>query len=213
MNSIILCSPSPGTVESEMITFIFAQAGSVLSLYAIQYLKTGSQDIHEGRARCDFIGIPGFLDFWFFDTAALRLQHLKQFGFIFPFSFASWAERNRRERCWFILARGATPSIAIINNFLGRTILTTRSVYLKIAIIISSSSLGGGLSSGCEQGCTIPFMSRYRLSNSSLLGFGPLVSTGISIPSISRGCSSMTGETILGYFWLSQRNNAAERRS
>ena len=26
------------------------------------------------------------------------------------FSFASWAERNRRDRCWFIFARGATPS-------------------------------------------------------------------------------------------------------
>ncbi len=26
------------------------------------------------------------------------------------FSAASWAARNRRERCWFILARGATPS-------------------------------------------------------------------------------------------------------
>lgn len=38
----------------------------------------------------------------------------------------------------------------------------------------------------------MPFMSRYRLSNSSPLGLGPLVSMGISCPSISRGCSSMT---------------------
>ena len=26
------------------------------------------------------------------------------------FSRASWAERNRRDRCWFIFALGATPS-------------------------------------------------------------------------------------------------------
>ena len=26
------------------------------------------------------------------------------------FSLASWAARKRLERCWFILARGATPS-------------------------------------------------------------------------------------------------------
>jgi len=44
------------------------------------------------------------------------------------FSLASCAERNRRERCWFILARGATPSIAIMRSLRGRTMATTRSV-------------------------------------------------------------------------------------
>jgi hypothetical protein len=29
------------------------------------------------------------------------------------FSWASCAARKRRERCWFILARGATPSMAM----------------------------------------------------------------------------------------------------
>ncbi|CAN0579942.1 unnamed protein product [Ectocarpus sp. 12 AP-2014] len=27
-------------------------------------------------------------------------------------SSASWADRKRRERCWFIFALGATPSMA-----------------------------------------------------------------------------------------------------
>ena len=37
---------------------------------------------------------------------------------------------------------------AIMSSFLGRTIFTTRSVYLNIASIISSSVEGGGRSSG-----------------------------------------------------------------
>ena len=35
---------------------------------------------------------------------------------------ASKAERNRRERCWFIFARGATPSMAMYSSRRGRTI-------------------------------------------------------------------------------------------
>ena len=117
---------------------------------------------------------------------------------------------------------------AINRSFLGLTMFTTRSVYLNIASIISSSVDGGGRSSGCEQGWTIPFMSRYlltlqfhrdytrakaqdttyKLSNSSPLGFGPAVLTGISCPSTSLGFSSMTCEMILGYFCDSQRKSA-----
>lgn len=33
-------------------------------------------------------------------------------------SFASWAARNRRDRCWFIFARGATPSVCLLVVFL-----------------------------------------------------------------------------------------------
>jgi hypothetical protein len=44
------------------------------------------------------------------------------------FSFASCAARNRRERCWFILARGATPSMAMYRSFRGRTIANSRSM-------------------------------------------------------------------------------------
>src|SRR5271154_2872857 len=98
--------------------------------------------------------------------------------------------------------------MAINNNFLGRTMLTTRSVYLNISNIISSSSLGGGRSSGWEHGWTMPLKSRYRLSNSTLLGLGVVMSMGTVTPSISFGDSSMTRETILGYFLLSQRKAA-----
>ena len=34
---------------------------------------------------------------------------------------ASRAERKRRERCWFIFARGATPSMAMYRSRRGRT--------------------------------------------------------------------------------------------
>jgi len=84
----------------------------------------------------------------------------------------------------------------------------TRSVYLNISNIISSSSFGGGRSSGWEHGCTIPLKSKYKLSNSTLLGLGRVVSTGTFTPFISLGDSSMTRETILGYFLLSQRKAA-----
>src|SRR5579859_6248131 len=102
--------------------------------------------------------------------------------------------------------------MAMNSSFLGLTILITRSVYLKISNIISSSSLGGGLSSGCEQGWTIPLKSKYKLSNSTLLGLGKVVSTGTLTPFISLGDSSMTRETILGYFLLSQRKAAGTLR-
>ena len=42
-------------------------------------------------------------------------------------SAISLADRNRRDRCWFSLARGATPSIAMYNDTLSLTIVTMRS--------------------------------------------------------------------------------------
>lgn len=83
-------------------------------------------------------------------------------------STPSLEARKRRERCWFILARGAwsrvqkwvhsvraenvaprqsltTPSMAMYKTLLGRTILNRRSMYSKMATIISSSFLGAGL--------------------------------------------------------------------
>ena len=44
------------------------------------------------------------------------------------FSSASWAALKRRARCWFIFARGATPSMAMKSNFRGRTIANRRSM-------------------------------------------------------------------------------------
>ena len=128
-------------------------------------------------------------------------------------TLASCAERKRRERCWFILARGATPSIASMSSFRGRIMSITRSVYLNTSTIISSSVSGAGFPSGCVHGCTIPFMSRYRQSNSSPLGFGRVLSIGSSTstpssPVMRRGSSSSTLCTILGYFFESHRNSA-----
>lgn len=58
----------------------------------------------------------------------------------------------------------------------------------------------------------MPLKSRYKLSNSTLLGLGCVVSTGTLTPFISLGDSSTTLETILGYFLLSQRKAAGTLR-
>lgn len=60
------------------------------------------------------------------------------------------------ERCWFILARGATPSIAMYSSLRGRIMLKIRSIYSKMATIISSSFRGAGLFSGWQHGWMIP---------------------------------------------------------
>lgn len=55
----------------------------------------------------------------------------------------------------------------------------------------------------------MPFISRYKLSNSSPLGFGPVVSMGIVEPSSNvTGWSSTTGEMIFGYLLDSHRKAA-----
>jgi len=43
------------------------------------------------------------------------------------------------------------------------------------------------LSSGCVQGCIIPFISRYKLSNSIPFGFGSAEFTGTHIPFVVVG--------------------------
>lgn len=40
-------------------------------------------------------------------------------------SCMSLRARKRRDRCWFILARGATPSMAMYKTFCGRTMCVT----------------------------------------------------------------------------------------
>jgi hypothetical protein len=70
-------------------------------------------------------------------------------------SSMSRAERKRRERCWFILARGATPSrgldgegggmpMAMKRSFLGLTTAMILSMYFMTSIYISSSVEGAG---------------------------------------------------------------------
>ena len=85
-------------------------------------------------------------------------------------SLASWAVRKRRDRCWFILARGATPSIARKNTFRGRILEKRCSMYAKMPRKISSSAIRNVASPsfGCEQLWMMPFMSRYKLSNSGI---------------------------------------------
>lgn len=79
-------------------------------------------------------------------------------------------------------------------------------MHSNIATIISSSFLGAGLSSGWVHGCIIPtlilfkieiirireekfqltiipFISKYKLSNSTLFGFGSDASSGTHFPS------------------------------
>lgn len=60
--------------------------------------------------------------------------------------------------------------------------------------------------SGWKQGWIMPFMSRYRLSNSKPLGFGRRRSTGTHTPvSISIAASSATSATVCGYLSASHR--------
>src|SRR5258708_5368180 len=115
---MILCSPSPGTDASDMMIFRFAQAGSVLALYAAQYLNASASLCMNGvpgvmtlLSNLSFFGgeLPGSAlpeEMSSFHSSALASSS----------SFASWTDLNRRDRCWFILARGATPSAAVSNG-------------------------------------------------------------------------------------------------
>lgn len=58
------------------------------------------------------------------------------------------------------------------------------------------------LSSGCVHGWMMPFMSRYRLSNSTSLGLGRVVSTGIRTPLHSRPCGNKPGWGTRHHFWV-----------
>ena len=57
------------------------------------------------------------------------------------------------------------------------------------------------LFSGCVQGCIIPFISRYKLSNSISLGFGWLASTGTVTPSITLPWKIIV-RPLVRHFWL-----------
>lgn len=54
-------------------------------------------------------------------------------------SFASFAVRKRRLRCWFIFALGATPSIAMKNSFLGLILPKRWSTYANMDVKICAS--------------------------------------------------------------------------
>ncbi len=75
MKSIILCSPSPGTEASEMMTCICTNisrenvvsemiahtvpAGVGIDFEGYPVAQRSSQKIHEGRARRDCVRVPG----------------------------------------------------------------------------------------------------------------------------------------------------------
>jgi hypothetical protein len=81
-------------------------------------------------------------------------------------SAASFAVLKRRERCWFIFARGATPSTAMKNSFFGLTLRKSWSTYAKMAVKICASERRkcASASLGCEQLWMMPLKSRYKLS-------------------------------------------------
>lgn len=59
--------------------------------------------------------------------AALNLS--RRSTFLPEVTYDSNAALNLLDLCWFILARGATPSIAKYNVFRGRTIFISLSIY------------------------------------------------------------------------------------
>ena len=87
-----------------------------------------------------------------FGTWPRAIREARNRSSISSFCCISFAARNRRERCWFILARGATPSTAIYRSRRGRAAAISRSIYLKINSNIWSSHSGRMVSSSpCVQ--------------------------------------------------------------
>ena len=124
---MILCSPSPGTEPSERITLIPFQPGSDEIFLCVNARRK--------TARRSMNGVPGVITLEsngrpsrFGGTARPSAAHsARSRSSSSSFSCASCAERKRRERCWFIFARGATPSIAMYSSLRGRTAANTRS--------------------------------------------------------------------------------------
>jgi hypothetical protein len=106
-----------------------AHPGSSFSFFATQNRKLLASKIMNG--------VPGVIAFWsqlflflYSSGTSLPIASHSAMAFCLSSSFclASCDDLNRRERCWFILARGATPSMAITRSLRGRTMATTRSV-------------------------------------------------------------------------------------
>mmetsp|Transcript_22405 Transcript_22405/g.52825 ORF Transcript_22405/g.52825 Transcript_22405/m.52825 type:complete len:229 (+) Transcript_22405:3925-4611(+) len=173
-----LCSPSPGTSGplTTTVTPISCQNGSVFCLYSTHFwvandnfniksvpgvIQFESKTVLPAGADEDFASFSLLL---FFPLLVKLSRDSKDDA---SFS-ASFADRNRRERCWFILARGATPSTAKYNTFVGLTNLYNRSTYRKIFLNIAVSSnmicVPSSFELPCVHGWMIPFISKYKLS-------------------------------------------------
>ena len=79
-------------------------------------------------------GVPGVMQF---ESNGSPAASGSPFAAASAFNFsASNADLNLLLRCWFIFARGATPSMAMYNNRLGRTIRKMWSRYANTLDII-----------------------------------------------------------------------------
>mmetsp|Transcript_25991 Transcript_25991/g.77423 ORF Transcript_25991/g.77423 Transcript_25991/m.77423 type:complete len:208 (+) Transcript_25991:2278-2901(+) len=195
MCSMILCSPSPGTAAPEKTTRgPSRQAGSVVILCAIhssylpprrcrksvpgvmQFESNGGggggppkvSTSGGGGGRCEPRGWPvvGASPAWRKRALAFALSRSACCA-------SSLGTRYRRERCWFIFARGATPSMATYSSRCGRTSWTSVSRYEQMASIMSASvgaaaplRAGGSLAPWVAL-WRMPFASMYRLSTSA----------------------------------------------
>ena len=126
-----MCSPSPGTSAPEKTTLhvLCFQNGSFSILNSIHFWKA--------TLSLNIKSVPGVMQFESKRSASGMASPRATISAIVV--SASLAERKRRLRCWFILARGATPSMARYSTPLGRAILYRRSVYVKIFSSISRS--------------------------------------------------------------------------
>jgi len=160
MKSKILCSPSPGTNASVNITFKFFHYSELWSLSIIYNYRAFD--------RLCMNGVPGVITLESKPSGSLfSLKNIPSSFHLFliyaslsAFSWASKAVLNLLDLCWFILALGATPSIARYKIYFGLTISIILSVYSKIKLNISTSDFGYGLPSGWQQGWIIPFISK-----------------------------------------------------
>mmetsp|Transcript_15488 Transcript_15488/g.46757 ORF Transcript_15488/g.46757 Transcript_15488/m.46757 type:complete len:253 (-) Transcript_15488:449-1207(-) len=118
MYSMILCSPSPGTSCPEKMMRGACHTGSLCILWRMKKRRWAPS-----RA---MNAVPGVMQ--------LLSNTSTPSGCVSPLraaaaaaSAASCADRNRLERCWFIFARGALPSMAMNSSWRGCTIWTRRS--------------------------------------------------------------------------------------
>jgi len=96
---LALCSPSPGTSGPLTTTsHPFFHNGSVSCLYCIHFLIANPS--------FSMKSVPGVMQFE--SNASLSGREPSLARIVAANFSASFDERNRRERCWFILARGAT---------------------------------------------------------------------------------------------------------
>mmetsp|Transcript_25272 Transcript_25272/g.60838 ORF Transcript_25272/g.60838 Transcript_25272/m.60838 type:complete len:287 (+) Transcript_25272:2468-3328(+) len=129
MYIIILCSPSPGMSGPDRITWTRLHEESSCIFFRTKYLRC----LHSLAIN----SVPGVMQF---ESKTSFLLTLCPSAWAFSIaSSASFADLNRLCLCWFIFARGATPSTAMKRSFLGDIRWNIRSMYSKILAYISSS--------------------------------------------------------------------------